>query len=137
MTSGRKILLVDDDAAFADATALILKQAGYDTLTAQSGKEGLAVAREHRPDLMILDVMMGRPDEGFAVARVIASDPDLAGMKVLLLSAVGERYDMFFEPDDNLLPVDKVLEKPVDADELLKTIEGLLDRAGGDAEEST
>ena len=74
----------------------------------------------------LLGIGHGRPDEGFAVARAIASDPGLDGMKVVLLTGVGDHYDMFFEPDDNLLPVDRVLEKPVEADELVRTIEGLL-----------
>ena len=126
MPSKPKILLVDDDEAFLTATSLILENAGFVVVTAQDGRSGLEAARQHKPDVAIVDVIMKRPDEGFALARAIRGDPGLAGTKTLLLTAVGTQYQMLFEPDDQWLPVEKVLEKPVTADELAEEIRGLL-----------
>jgi DNA-binding response OmpR family regulator len=125
MTKDVKVLLVDDDPGFLKANALLLDQAGYSVLTATDGRSGLAAAREHRPDVIVLDVMMSRPDEGFALARAIRSQADLANTKVLIVSAIGQRYEMAFEPDEQWLPVDRVLEKPVSGDELVAEIRKL------------
>ncbi len=121
----RKVLLVDDDEAFLDATALLLEDAGFEVLKATDGPSGLAAAREHRPDAIVLDVIMRRPDEGFATARAIRADPALKDCRLMLLTAVGRRYQMLFEPDDLWLPVDKVVEKPASAEELIAELNAM------------
>lgn len=126
MCEKAKVLLVDDDAGFVKATSLVLEQAGYDVATAHDGPSGLTAAREHKPDVVVVDVMMNRPDEGFALARAIRADADLADVKMLVLTAVAQRYGMMFEPDEQWLPVAKVLEKPTSADELVSEISALL-----------
>ena len=70
MAGKPRILLVDDDVGFLKATSLVLRQAGYDVLTAQDERAGLAAAREHKPQVVVVDVIMTRPDGGFAVKRV-------------------------------------------------------------------
>ena len=129
MTRKPKVLLVDDDVAFLKANSLLLEAAGFEVVTAEDGRAGLAAAREHKPDVIVSDVIMSRPDEGFALARAIRADDELAGVKLLVLTAAGQRYQMLFEPDDLWLPVDKVLEKPATGDELVAEIRGLLDDA--------
>ena len=120
------VLLVDDDVGFLKANSLLLEAAGFEVFTAEDGRAGLAAAREHRPDVIVSDVIMSRPDEGFALARAIRADDELAGVKLLVLTAAGQRYQMLFEPDDLWLPVDKVLEKPATGDELAAEIRSLL-----------
>jgi CheY-like chemotaxis protein len=129
MPRSATVLLVDDDAGFLAATSLMLEQAGYCVLTAEDGAAGLAAAKAHRPDLVVADVIMNRPDEGFALARAIRADADLAGVKVLILTGVGRQYQMLFEPDEQWLPVDKVLEKPTDGNDLVREISALLGEA--------
>jgi len=131
-----KVLLVDDDADFLMATSLMLEQAGYQVFTAEDGQSGLAAAKEHRPDVAVVDVIMKRPDEGFILARAIRDQADLADMKVLLLTAVGQHYQMLFEPDDQWLPVAKVLEKPITSDALAREISALSPCASNDTEGS-
>ena len=126
MTRKPKVLLVDDDVAFLKANSLLLEAAGFEVVTAEDGRAGLAAAREHKPDVIVTDVIMSRPDEGFALARAIRADDELAGVKLLVLTAAGQRYQMLFEPDDLWLPVDKVLEKPATGDELAAEIRSLL-----------
>ena len=126
MTSKPKVLLVDDDVAFLNANSLLLEAAGFEVVTAEDGRAGLAAAREHKPDVIVSDVIMSRPDEGFALARAIRADDELAGVKLLVLTAAGQRYQMLFEPDELWLPVDKVLEKPATGDQLAVEIRNLL-----------
>ena len=126
MPAKANVVLVDDDVAFLTAMSLVLRDGGYNVITAEDGRSGLAAVREHKPDVAAIDVIMGRPDEGFALARAIRADADLAGVRLLMLTAVGRQYEMLFEPDDLWLPVDKVLEKPITGDELAREIETLL-----------
>lgn len=128
MADKTKVLLVDDDAGFLKATALVLEHVGYEVITAQDGRAGLAAAREHKPDAIVVDVIMGRPDEGFVLARALRGEPDLADTKVFVLTAAGQQYEMLFEPDEQWLPVDKVLEKPITGTELADEIAAMLAR---------
>ena len=132
MSEQAKVLLVDDDLAFLKATSLVLAQAGYHVLTAPDGRAGLAAARQHKPDVVVIDVIMNRPDEGFALARAIRADADLAETKMLVLTAVGQHSPMLFAPDELWLPVAKVLEKPTTAEALIREISDLLSGAASD-----
>jgi DNA-binding response OmpR family regulator len=132
MTKKPKVLLVDDDVGFLNANSLLLKEAGFEVLTAQDGRTGLAAAREHKPDLVVIDVIMNRPDEGFAMARAIRADEELADAILLVVTAAGQHYQMLFEPDEQWLPVDKVLEKPIAGNELVAEISNLLGKRESD-----
>mgnify|MGYP005832692051 CR=1 FL=1 len=124
--SKQKVLLVDDDAGFLAANRLLLEAAGYEVLTAEDGTAGLAAARENRPALVVIDIMMRRPDEGCVLARALRAEPSLAGTKLLVVTGAGQRYRMLFEPDELWLPVDRVLEKPTSGDELVAEVRKLL-----------
>jgi CheY-like chemotaxis protein len=126
MAEKAKVLLVDDDPGHLKATSLFLEQAGYEVLTAEDGPAGLAAATEHKPDVIVLDVIMRRPDEGFALARALRAEPGLADTRLLVLTAAGQHYQMLFEPDEQWLPVEKVLEKPISGDALVAEVADLL-----------
>ena len=87
----------------------------------------LEKARQLKPDLMILDVMMATDTEGIEVSRKIAESPDLRTIPVLLLTGIRKAKNLPFglTPDENWLPVKVVLEKPVPPDVLLKEIQKL------------
>ena len=123
MTS-KKILLVDDDADFVESNKDLLEAEGYQVVVAADGESGLAMALQEKPDLMLLDVMMTHDTEGFEISRKIADNPELKGMKVLLVTGVRKEKELAysFEPDKDWLPVQKVLEKPVPPEKLLKEI---------------
>jgi two-component system alkaline phosphatase synthesis response regulator PhoP len=124
---GKKILVVDDDPDLVDATSIILKSRKYEVIVAYGGIEGLEKARNEKPDLIVLDVMM--PDkDGYTVCRELKADPDLSGIPVLLLTAVvanipttrfTQRMGMETEADD-------YIDKPVEPQVLVKRIEALL-----------
>ncbi len=87
-----KILAVDDDPDVLFATVRALRNAGYEVIEAASGEECLMLAKKHRPDLILLDVMM--PDiNGFEVCRRIKSDPELQNMYVMILSSTKTESD--------------------------------------------
>ena len=119
-----KILMIDDDPEFVDATMNLLDAKGYDVISAPNGKEGVEMAKKHKPDLILLDVMMTTKSEGFDVAREMHKDESLKNTPVILVTGV--RKDMNlpfgFEPDETWLPVKEVLEKPVKPETLLKAV---------------
>jgi len=120
------ILLVDDDREFVAAHKLLLQDAGYNVSVAYDGREGLAVARSEKPDLIILDVIMGSPEEGFELCRNLRDDQSLKDTRLLILTAVGEKFQMAFEPDGMWLPADLFLEKPVEPERLIAEVGRLL-----------
>jgi len=131
MTVSRKILLVDDDASFVESNRDLLDAYGYAVFTASNGTEALAVAQEVRPDVMVLDVMMRTDTEGLDVARRVREMPELANLRVVLVTGVTRALQLphDLDPDERWLPVDRVLEKPVDPGRLLSEIERVLGMA--------
>ncbi len=126
MACSARVLLVDDDLGLLKALSAMLKHAGYEVVTASDGQSGMAAALKHRPDVAVVDVIMSRPDEGFALARALRAEQLLDDVKVLILTAAASQYGMVFEPDQQWLPVDRVLEKPITGEELIEEIERLL-----------
>jgi CheY-like chemotaxis protein len=119
-----KILLVDDDVDFVEATKSLLETKGYDVSFAHNGEDGYQKAKTIIPSLMLLDVMMTHESEGFDVARKLSEDPATQKIPVLLLTGIRKAMNLpfSFEPDADWLPVKAVLEKPIKPDELLKQV---------------
>ena len=124
MSTGKKILLVDDDVDFVHSNKELLETHGYSVLTAHNGNDAMEVAKKNRPDLIILDVMMTTDTEGFDVSRKLQDIPALKGVPVILLSGIRKAMSLpfKFEPDSEWLPVKVVLEKPVRAETLLQEV---------------
>lgn len=120
-----KILIVDDDPDFREAMSTLLEIKGYDVSTASGGEEGFLKAMEIFPDLIVLDVMMTYKTEGIDVAHKIQSETSLKGTPVLLTTGIRKDMNLSFklEPDQDMLPVKEVLEKPVKPEILLSAIE--------------
>ncbi len=86
------ILIIDDDEAMADALARRLRQQGFEAVTADSGAAGLALARSHRPALIVLDLRL--PDaDGFRVCQQLVDSPETCEIPVIILSGM-ERPDI-------------------------------------------
>jgi len=131
MASAKKILIVDDDESFVDSNRELLEAYGYEVHTAYDGESGLSKAKQVRPDLMILDVMMAHDTEGFEIARKIQKESELAQMKLLLVSGITREMKLPFKltPDSTWLPVNRVLEKPIDPARLIREIGKMLQGA--------
>ncbi len=90
--SQHKILVVDDEPFICRSLTFVLKKGNYEVLEARNGEEALAAIREHRPDLVFLDVMMPKLD-GFQVTEEVRADATLDGIKIILLTAKGQECD--------------------------------------------
>lgn len=129
-----KILIIDDDPDIVLAVKLTLEAEGHQVIEAQNGVEGLKKVKTERPDLIILDVMMDTTTEGFQVTLKLRS-PDPASeyaafrdIPILMLTAIHSTTPLRFGPDEDYLPVDEFVDKPIDPDDLVKKVAALLAR---------
>ncbi len=119
------ILVIDDDELVSRTLQRTLKLYDYQVMVANSGPEGLQLARRHRPDLFILDVMMPGMD-GYQVCRQIRGDPLLAELPVLFLTAKGKDEDKI---EGFRAGADDYLSKPFNREELQLRVKAILRRA--------
>ena len=120
-----KILIIEDEPAMRANLADVLELEGFQPVTAANGREGVAVARCERPDLILCDVLMPELD-GHGVLAALRNEPQTARIPFVFLTAKGERGDGRAGMD---LGADDYLIKPVPLDELLGAIRARLERA--------
>lgn len=127
MAKKAKILLIDDDVDFVEATKMVLEKAPYEVIVAHEGDEGLRKAREEKPDLILLDIIMPVKD-GFTAAEQFKKDPQLSRIPVLMLTSFSTRgagtgipYGRGFT-----LEAEDYIEKPVSPEELLARVKQYL-----------
>jgi CheY-like chemotaxis protein len=120
----RTILIIDDDPDYIEAMQALLESKGFTILSADNGKDGFERASAHKPDLLLLDVMMTDQTEGFDLARKMKADPATRLIPIILITGIRKELNLpyGFEPDDDWLPVKAILEKPIHPDTLLKKI---------------
>jgi DNA-binding response OmpR family regulator len=88
-----RILVVDDEPNIVVALEYLMRESGFDVRAARDGDEALAAVADFRPDLVLLDVMMPVRD-GYQVVRKIRDNPELAGVKILMLTAKGRETEV-------------------------------------------
>ncbi|RMG69705.1 MAG: response regulator [Bacteroidetes bacterium] len=115
----KTILLIEDNPDMRENTAEILELADYRVITAENGKQGVALAKKEHPDLIICDIMMPELD-GFGVLRMLGKNSDTAAIPFIFLTAKAETAD--FRKGMNL-GADDYITKPFDDVELLDAIE--------------
>ena len=120
MRTPPRILVVDDTAANVHILQLRLGAQGYEVLTATDGEKALAMAREARPDLILLDVMMPVMD-GFETCRRLKDDPLTRHIPVVLVTALDGREDRIRGLEAG---ADDFLSKPYDREDLERTLRG-------------
>jgi two-component system, OmpR family, alkaline phosphatase synthesis response regulator PhoP len=123
-----RILIVDDDEDFIESITAVLEGEGYKVSAAHNGSDGFDKAKKEKPDLMILDVMMTNDSEGFEVARKLHEDAETKNLPVVMITGIRKAKGLpfAFEPDEDWLPVNAVLEKPVKPEILLKKVKEAL-----------
>lgn len=124
MSDKKKILLVDDNPDFVDATKLILEtKGGYEVVVAYDGVEGIEATKSENPDLIVLDVMMPNK-HGYKMAEELNADDKYKNIPIILLTSVASHIkDTEYTHQMGLqTEADDYLEKPVEPEELLKTI---------------
>lgn len=131
--SDPNILIVDDDPDFVEITKVILETKQYNVKSAGNPEEGWVRLEEEVPDLLILDVMMGKGADGFIMARKIRKDPRFAEMPILMLTSMREQTGFDFPGErihSKFLPVDDYVEKGVEPKILLEKIAQQLAKKG-------
>jgi len=123
-----KILVVDDDVDVLDSRKIVLEHNNYEVLTATNIKVADEILNREKIDLIILDVMMENDSDGFNFAQQVKSNENFNKIPIILATAVNQRTKFKFdiEKDGAFMPVEKFMEKPIDPDDLIVTIRGLL-----------
>ena len=122
-----RILIVDDDEALADVLSRRLGQQGFEAISADCGRDGLAKARSDRPALIVLDLRL--PDtDGFTICEQLADSPDTCSIPVIILSGM-ERPDILRR--SRAAGCHYFVRKPYDPNALLTLIRQAIREAGG------
>lgn len=116
-----KLLIIDDDAKLVQALELYLSKAGYEVITAADGLEGLQEVYAHRPDLIILDIMMPKMDGWKACRRI----REVSDVPIIMLTARGQEYDKVKGLKQG---ADDYVAKPFGLKELAARVEAVLRR---------
>lgn len=126
-----KILVCDDERHIVRLIQVNLEREGYEVVTAYDGKDGLEKVKAHKPDMMVLDVMMPYMD-GFEVLKNLRMDPDTRELPVIMLTAKAQDQDIFMGYH---VGADMYLTKPFNPRELLTFVRriasGVSDDPGG------
>ncbi|MBU1162964.1 MAG: response regulator [Proteobacteria bacterium] len=118
-----KILIVDDEEKVRKLVEITLSIGKVEILQASSGEEGLKIARETRPDIILLDVMMPGRFDGFDVCKLLKEDPVTRDIYIIMLTAKGQKADK----EKGLAPgADDYFVKPFSRMELMEKIEKIL-----------
>jgi len=116
------ILLVDDDPVFVEALTAVLATR-YDVRSAADGEEAMAALTEDRPDLIVLDVMLTYPSEGYDLAAMMKKNPDTADIPIVILTGVSRIFEVRSRLEKSWVDVESFHTKPPDFGKLIETIE--------------
>jgi DNA-binding response OmpR family regulator len=118
---GKRVLLVDDDGEIVESMRTVLESRGYEVLVARDGNQGLLLAENENPDLVVLDMMMPKRSGFLVLERLRRSRP--VPLRVIMITAnEGSRHKAYAE----MLGVDDYIRKPFAMDRLLESVDRLL-----------
>lgn len=118
----KRILIADDEQNIVISLEFLLRREGFEVVVAADGEEALQKIRAERPDLVLLDVMMPRRN-GFDVCHEVRADPDLAGTRVMMLTAKGRDTEV---AKGLALGADAYVTKPFSTRDLVEKVRELL-----------
>ena len=118
------LLIADDDPEILSMLSLRFSKKGYEVIEAADGTQTLRYARERRPDVLILDVMMPGKT-GWEVARDLRADEDLQNLGIIMLTAIGEKVNEMTSP---LYGADEFVDKPFDFANLEARVKSVLEK---------
>ncbi len=118
----KKILLVDDEQDIVETLKFVLEAEGYTCFCAYNGEDGLKLAKEIIPDLMVLDVMMPKIN-GFKISRLLKYDAKYKNIPIIMLTARSQDSDKQIGEETG---ADVCITKPFDLDEVVLTVAKLL-----------
>lgn len=117
------IAVIDDDPDIREASILVLNSKGYEVITATNPKEGYELVKSKSPDLIILDVMMDEPDDGFFLAQRFRKEK--IATPIIMYTSISKTVGMDFGVSE-MVPVDDFVEKPISPEDLIQKVEKLL-----------
>ena len=126
MTKPASILVVDDDPEIVTMLSTRLTKRGYTVTTAADGNRAIEMAKREKPDVVLLDVMMPGKS-GWEVAKALKHDPVTQHVKIVMVSAIGEKTNEITAP---IYGADAHVDKPFEFEKLEKVIAGLLGPQG-------
>ena len=116
------VLIAEDEPSIVLSLEFLLKGAGYEVITAANGGDALRLAEERKPDLLVLDIMLPVVN-GFEVCRTLRANPELAAMRILMLTARGREHEL---ARGLTLGANAYITKPFGTRELMKVVDDLL-----------
>ena len=124
----KKIVLIDDDLDIQESIKMVLENAGFEFMGATNREAGMDLVERENPDLMIIDVMMEQPDDGFFMVQELRAK----GIKtpIIMLTSVGRVTGMQFDKNNEMVSVDDFEEKPIAPEKLIEKIKNLLEDGG-------
>ena len=122
MTKSASILVVDDDPEIVTMLSTRLGKRGYKVSTASDGHKAIELAKREKPDIILLDVMMPGKS-GWEVARALKQDPATQSVKIVMVSAIGEKTNEITAP---IYGADAHVDKPFEFEQLERVISQLL-----------
>ncbi len=117
-----KILIVDDEQDITETLSFMLKAKGFDVVTGSDGEEGLKLAKEIMPDLIILDVMMPKIN-GYKIARLLKYDNKYKHIPIIMVTARGQDTDKLIGEETG---ADIYITKPFEFEEVLDAVNKFL-----------
>jgi two-component system, OmpR family, alkaline phosphatase synthesis response regulator PhoP len=124
----KRVLIAEDDRFLRRAAETMLKRHGFDVATAADGQEALSSIREHRPDLVLLDLIMPKM-QGFEVLRVAKADDTIAAIPIVVLSNLSQESDLQRCRDAGAL--DFLVKSDLSLEQLVEYVRSHLDGEAG------
>jgi CheY-like chemotaxis protein len=121
-----KILIVDDDPDFVEATRMVLEKAGHTTLSAASGNECYEKMKAEKPDLVILDVIMDTVLDGLTITQRIHEDEEINQIPIIMVTSIANTDYAALFPTDEYIHINAFMSKPVEPAELIRQVNKLL-----------
>ena len=120
----KTVLLIDDDADVHEVVKMILEPKGFKVECVLTGPAGLEAARRLMPDVLLLDIMLDTPSEGFHIAYTMKNDDVLKSIPIVIISSIGKKMGIDYakELGTEYVPANQFIEKPFDGQGLLKAI---------------
>ena len=118
----KKILIVDDEQDIVESLKFVLEVSGYVCYTAYNGEDGLRLAKENMPDLIILDVMMPKIN-GYKISRLLKYDSKYKDIPIIMVTARSQLEDKMIGEETG---VNEDITKPFELDAIVKKVESYL-----------
>ena len=118
----KTVLICDDEAYILESVKYVVQKEGYTVITADDGEKALALAREHKPDVMFLDVEMPKKT-GYEVSATLKAEPETRQIYIIMLTARGQAAD---EKKGYESQVNEYITKPFSPRKLIKRLHEIL-----------